>query len=179
MEEIYNLFIAHYYKHQYNEKSQNRKELQSQISALYQHSEKLRDMLFKNQIDQSDYKGMMAKNDQKIEALEEALVEIGSVRENVPKLIKQLVYTAMRVTDNFANHSIEFQRKLINVIYPQKVMPKNGKFRTALMNRGAALIGLVNKELAKNKNGKELDFSSLSHEVIPLGFEPRTTTLKV
>jgi hypothetical protein len=41
------------------------------------------------------------------------------------------------------------------------------------------LISFVNNKLAENKNGKELDFSSLSHQVIPLGFEPRTTTLKV
>ena len=85
----------------------------------------------------------------------------------------------MKIIPEYPKKEVEYQRKVIQAIYPQKLVFNDVGYRTPKRHPGAALISLVGKELSKSKNGKELDFSSLSHLVIPLGFEPRTTTLKV
>ncbi len=58
-----------------------------------------------------------------------------------------------------------------------------GELYTILTNKVAKVVfGLIyqkNSELSGKKIGTNLLFSDLSHVVIPLGFEPRTHTLKV
>gem|GEM_PF-5182576 len=50
---------------------------------------------------------------------------------------------------------------------------------TAKINAVVSLICNVGEDLKGEKKGKETFLSCPSHSVIPLGFEPRTPTLKV
>ena len=52
-----------------------------------------------------------------------------------------------------------------------KLVFDDENYRTLKTNPGVALISFINRKFAENKNGKEVDFSSLSHQVIPLGCE--------
>ncbi len=122
---------------------------------------------------------MKKENEEKLDRFDTELLELTKDKTNVKDLIDQLVNTVENIVPLYANSGVEFQRQLISAIYPQKLVFNGVEYRTPKFNPGAKLIELVNKELAKNKNGKELDFSNLSHQVISLGFEPRTPTLKV
>ena len=51
--------------------------------------------------------------------------------------------------------------------------------RTSKMIFKSTYIYQNNSKLQSKKNGTSLSFLDLSQEVIPLGFEPRTHTLKV
>lgn len=82
-----------------------------------------------------------------------------------------MVEKAMTITDEYSKSTVEFKRQYIHVLFPQKIVYENGTYRTPKTNSEATLMSLVNSELRKNKKGTELDFTSLSHHVIPLGCE--------
>lgn len=71
------------------------------------------------------------------------------------------------------------KRKLIGSIYPEKFNLEQLKVRTAKLGEVFRFIYMINNELGGNKNRTNDLSSHLSQEVIPLGFEPRTPTLKV
>lgn len=71
------------------------------------------------------------------------------------------------------------KRKLIGSIYPEKFTFEDLQVRTAKTGEVFSFIYLINSKLQGNKKGTNGDFFRLSQEVIPLGFEPRTPTLKV
>jgi site-specific DNA recombinase len=70
------------------------------------------------------------------------------------------------------------KRTLIDSIYPEKFTFEDLKVRTAKTGEIFSFI-IDYKQLRGQKNGTNEIFSRLSQGVIPLGFEPRTTTLKV
>ncbi|MFP5081655.1 recombinase family protein [Pedobacter sp. JCM 36344] len=179
MEDVYVSFIHYYYKERMSGKNDLRKQILSQITVLNKRTTKLRELLLNEELEAGDYRLMKFENEEKIKNLENDLMELATDRTNVPETVKQMINAALKIVYKYPEQTVSFQRKFVNAIYPQKLVFDNGTYRTTKTNPGIALIALINKELCRNKNGIELDFSSLSHQVIPLGFEPRTTTLKV
>jgi hypothetical protein len=115
---------------------------------------------------------MKFENEEKIKNLENDLMELATDRTNLPETVKQMIDAALKIVYKYPEQTISFQRKFVNAIYPQKLVFDNGTYRTTKTNPVIAIIALINKELCRNKNGIELDFFSLSHQVIPQGFEP-------
>jgi site-specific DNA recombinase len=52
-------------------------------------------------------------------------------------------------------------------------------FRTTRVNEAVGLIYKLDEAFRQKENGTSDIFIDLSHQVIPLGLEPRTHTLKV
>ncbi len=179
MEDVYVSFINYYYKERMSGKNDLRKQILSQIAVLNKRTTKLREMLLNEELEAGDYRIMKFENEEKIKNLENDLMELATDRTNIPELVKKMVDVSVKIVSKYPKQSVSFQRKFINAIYPQKLVFDDVTYRTPKANPGFALISLINSELAKNKNGTNQMFSDLSHKVIPLGFEPRTTTLKV
>ncbi|WP_457270360.1 recombinase family protein [Pedobacter sp. UYEF25] len=179
MEDVYVSFIHYYYKERMSGKNDLRKQILSQIAVLNKRTTKLRELLLNEELEAGDYRLMKFENEEKIKNLENDLMELVTDRTNVPETVKHMIEASLKIVTEYSKQPVSFQRKFVNAIYPQKLVFDNCTYRTTKTNPGVALIALINKELCRNKNGIELDFSSLSHQVIPLGFEPRTTTLKV
>lgn len=172
MEEVYVSFINYYYKERMSGKNDLRKQILSQIALLNKRTTKLRGLLLNEELEAGDYRLMKFENEEKIKNLENDLMELSGDRTNIPELIKEMVDTSVKVVSKYPKQTVTFQRKFVNAIYPQKLVFDDETYRTPKTNPGVALISFVNRKLAENKNGKELDFSSLSHQVIPLGFTP-------
>ncbi len=66
-------------------------------------------------------------------------------------------------------------------MYPENLTFIGKQHRTTRMHKAVHLIRShqINIRLQDTKKGANFDFSSLPLKVIPLGFEPRTHTLKV
>ncbi len=67
----------------------------------------------------------------------------------------------------------------LSSMFPDFLEFDGTQHRTPRLNSAIALIYQNNSKLQGKKNGASLSFLDLSQEVIPLGFEPRTHTLKV
>ena len=156
-----------------------KRELLKEMKDMETKMAKIRQLLMDGDIDPLDYKELKGDYDQKISSLEEKLRDVANRPKSVSTLIKLLMNTLIDFEKLYSGGDIEVQRNIISTIYPFKLIFENEACRTPRVNEGVDAIFQINKVLAENKNGTELDFSSLSHQVIPLGFEPRTTTLKV
>ena len=71
------------------------------------------------------------------------------------------------------------KREIIGSIFPEKLVFDGENFRTTRVNEAVGLIYRLDAVFRENKNGTSDIFIDLSHQVIPLGLEPRTHTLKV
>jgi site-specific DNA recombinase len=71
------------------------------------------------------------------------------------------------------------KRQIIGSMFQEKLAFDGENFRTAKLNEAAQLIYNLGVAFRENKNGTRSGLSDLSHEVNPLGLEPRTHTLKV
>ncbi len=64
-------------------------------------------------------------------------------------------------------------------MFPEKLTYEGFNYRTNRVNEAIRLMFLIDSKIGDKKNGTNLNLSDLSQEVIPLGLEPRTHTLKV
>ncbi len=64
----------------------------------------------------------------------------------------------MKIISEYPKKEVKYQRKVIQAIYPQKLVFNGVGYRITKRHPGVSLISLVGKELDKSKNGKELDF---------------------
>jgi site-specific DNA recombinase len=69
------------------------------------------------------------------------------------------------------------KRQIIGPIFPEKLVFDGENFRTTRINEPVGLIYRLDAAFRENKNGTSLDFSNLSHEVIPLGRLGRFQTI--
>ena len=171
MEDTYVNFINYYYKERMSGKNDLRKQILSQIAMLNKRTTKLRELLLNEELEAADYRSMKFENEEKIKNLENDLMELATDRTNIPETVKQMVDASLKIISGYPKQPVTFQRKFINAIYPQKLVFDDMTYRTPKANPGASLISFVNNKLAENKNGKELDFSSLSHQVPKRRFE--------
>ena len=75
--------------------------------------------------------------------------------------------------------SLPKMQQLIRSVCKENLQFEKKEVRTVTLNRLISLSACVSGQHRRNKNGTEGGLSLLSHLVIPLGFEPRTHTLKV
>lgn len=72
----------------------------------------------------------------------------------------------------FEDSDIEKKREIVGSIFREKLSFDGIEYRTPRLNEAAQLIYQINKKLRANKNGKEVDFSTLSRPVLKAGIEP-------
>ena len=97
--------------------------------------------------------------------------------------IKDLVASTLKKVANidrrYENGDIEEKRLIVSSMFPDFLEFDGSQHRTPRLNSAIAFIYQNTSKLKRKKNGTSLSFLDLSQEVIPLGFEPRTHTLKV
>ena len=75
--------------------------------------------------------------------------------------------------------NMERKRHLIGSIFPEKLVFDGLEHRTPRINEAVRLLFNVGAGYSLNENGTSLLILDLPHQVIPLGLEPKTHTLKV
>lgn len=115
----------------------------------------------------------------KIEDLETKLNDLAGVGTEIKDLVASALKKVANIDRRYENGNIEEKRAIIGSMFPEFLEFDGTQHRTARLNSAIALIYQNNSKLQGKKNGTNLLFSDLSQSVIPLGFEPRTHTLKV
>lgn len=174
MKELYAKVVEYHYGLKVKESNNFKRPLLTEIDEINKKMAKARELLISDEIDASDYRLMKQDCEERISRLEEQLKRSSFSGTEIKPLIEKLMNTLENVDLFFLDSEIEVQRRIIASIYPQKLELDNSGYRTPKVNEGAAFIYLLNNLLAENKIGTDFDFTSLSHEVTPLGLEPRT-----
>jgi site-specific DNA recombinase len=179
MEDLYVKVIEYHYHLKIKQSNNFKRPIIKEIEEIEARQKRIRELLIDKSIDANDYRQMKSECDEKLNRLEADLRRTDIETFGVKKIFENLVNTLVEIDLFFKASEVQRQRGIVATIYPHKFELQNSECRTPLTNSGAAFIYNLNGILGQKKNGTELDFTSLSHQVIPLGFEPRTTTLKV
>ncbi len=130
-------------------------------------------------IEADDYRTIKSESEEKIYRLEAKLTASVSETTDIEPLLNKAISNISQLNLLYTNGSITQKRKIIGSMFPKKLTFDGFQYRTNRINEAITLISLLDKELQSKKNGTSCDISNLSQEVIWLGLEPRTHTLKV
>ena len=133
-------------------------------------------------IDGADYKTIKSDAEHKMLVLEAKISELRTdfinLRE-VANILDSAIRSLVRLDEIYCKSDTKLQRRIIGSMYPEKFTFEDLQHRTAAVSDTFNVIYMINKQLQDKKNGTTDRNSVLSQRVIPLGFEPRTPTLKV
>ncbi len=156
-----------------------KKEILAKIVALNDRVGKGRALLLSGDIDGLDFKAIKSECEKQISVLE---AKIGSMSEETGDLgpvLEKAIENLAKLDSLWIEATTIKKRQIIGSIFPEKLIFDGENFRTTRVNEAVGLIYRLDVAFRENKNGTSEIFSSLSHQVIPLGLEPRTHTLKV
>ena len=122
---------------------------------------------------------MKSECENKISVLEGKLTSLLETHENIESILDKGVNTLSHLDNLYENASSVRKREIIGSIFPEKLIFDGFNYRTARLNEAVRIIYSLDTAFGENKNGTSENFSDLSHQVIWLGLEPRTHTLKV
>jgi site-specific DNA recombinase len=177
--ELYKNVILEGWNVQVKDQKQQKKALIIQIGELHTRVNKGRELLLANDIDAVDFKTIKMECEKQITVLEARLTAATEEREDIAPTLNKAVDNLAHLDEIYETASTVKKRQIVGSIFPEKLIFEGENFRTTRLNEAVRLIYTLDAAFRENKNGTSIDFSNLSHEVIPLGLEPRTHTLKV
>ena len=140
---------------------------------------KARELLLSGDIDGGDYRIIKSDCGNKINILEVKLNSLTDTQENIDIILDKAVNTLSHLHTLYQNACSMKKREIIGSIFPEKLVFDGFNYRITSLNEAVRLIYNMDAAFEENKNGTNDNFSHLSHQVIWLGLEPRTHTLKV
>jgi site-specific DNA recombinase len=179
MIELYKLAINSKYKAQTKAQRDDKMEILTWINEWNNKLVKARELLLSGDIDGGDYRIIKSDCENKINILEQKLSFLGDTQENIDAILDKAVNTLSRLDTLYENATSLKKREIISSIFPEKLVFDGFNYRTTRINEAVRLIYNMDAAFEENKNGTNDNLSHLSHQVIWLGLEPRTHTLKV
>ena len=140
---------------------------------------KARELLLNDDIEPDDYREIKRECERQATVLESKVAHIS----RNPTDIQPQIETAIDVLEHLDQHymiaSTDVKRHIVDSIFPDKLVFDGSSYRTARVNEAVRIIFNLGAAFLENKMGQTSHLCDLSHEVIPLGLEPRAPTLKV
>ena len=127
------------------------------------------------------YNKFIGKYSEERESIQKELAKTAMGSSNLDKSIGKLIEMCDNPLLAWENSTIDGKMRIQNQFFPDGITVDSQKreVRTKRINAGIVVIPELAKVLAKTKMGEPISSDQFSHLVIPLGFEPRTHTLKV
>ena len=177
--QLYKEVIASTFKSKTRLQRDEVKQLSVQLEEANKRLSKARDLLLAGDIEASDYRTIKSESEEKIHRLEAELTASVTETTDIEPLLNKAISNISQLDILYVNGSITQKRKIIGSMFPEKLTFDGFQHRTNRVNEAISVMCLIDKQLGSKKNGTSLTNSDLSQEVIRLGLEPRTHTLKV
>ena len=126
-----------------------------------------------------EYKTMKLEIEEDLAKLDREEMQIREGIENYDSKIDDCLDVLTNVDKYFIAKNTDVKQKIVGSMFPEKLVFENNEYRTPKLNKAVEILCKTSKDFKGTKKGKNLQFVNSSLGVIPLGFEPRTLTLKV
>jgi site-specific DNA recombinase len=176
---LFKKVVSDVYKSNTSHSLEDKKRLLVSIEEQNKRVSKARELLLSEAIDAVDYKVIKSECEKELTRLEAKLSAIPTQKEDIEGLLDKACQTLGQLDKVYMHSKTAKKRLLIGSIFPEKLILENNAYRTTSVNEAVQLIYNVDKGFSQKKMGQTNDFVNLSHQVIPLGLEPRAHTLKV
>ena len=177
--ELYKTVILEAWNAQAKDRKQQKKALITQIGELNTQITKGRELLLSNDIDAVDFKAIKSECEKQINILEVRLTAASNNQEDITPTLSKAVDNLAHLDEIYHTATTIKKCQIIGSIFPEKLTFEGQSFRTARLNEAVRLIYSLDTAFRQKENGTSDILVDLSHQVIPLGLEPRTHTLKV
>lgn len=171
--------VEQIFKENQLDKSLRSKRIKVEIEKLRTRLNNAQVLMLDGEMKMDEYREIKIKTEPEIERMEREYMQLPVVDSDYEVNIEFGLNTFQHLTDYWKLGDVTTKQALVGSLFPEKLYFSEMKCRTEKMNEALEHICPQIKELCVNKNGTEACFSPQSHKVIPLGFEPRTPTLKV
>ena len=172
--ELYNEIIRDVYEEEEGSKEQK---VQMQSRKLNDTKQKLRgidDKFISDSIPTEDYNRISSILKDEIQRIEDEMHSMAAVQTNYDKYLNYGLSFLTHIKTYFDNASIEVKHKMLDSIFPEKLVFEDEKYRTAEMNSFVSLITSKSNSYAGMETRKAAIADSSSSLAPPLGLEPRT-----
>ena len=160
-------------------KSQAIKSINTEINLNRERINKAQQMMLDGDLSSAEFRNIKAQFQPEIDRLSRKVIEVASLDANYKRYMDGGFSLLKHFASQYERANLDTKQKLIGSIFPEKLVFENNEYRTKNMMSVVYKICSKINAFGANKNGTDVDFSTQSHRVIPLGFEPRTLTLKV
>jgi site-specific DNA recombinase len=171
--------IKRIFKENEVQKSFRAKRLKNDIDKLRQRITNAQHLMLDGEMTMLEYREMKTTVEMQIDKLEREYIQLPNAETDY----QQYVDFGLNIFENlpyfWQNGNVVTKQRLVGSLFPEKLIFSKSEVRTKKVNEALLYISPQIRDLAANKNGIESEFCFQSHVVIPLGFEPRTPTLKV
>lgn len=176
---LYREVVSEAYNRDHKAERDERKAVLAQMDEQNCKLSKARELLLSDAIEPADYKAIKAECEEELRKLEAKLSSAPPKRESINEVLEKACQTLGNLDVLYLNGTVEQRRRLIGSIFPEKLCFDESGYRTARLNEAVRLIYKLGTAFSEKEKGQTGDFTSLSHQVIRLGLEPRAHTLKV
>jgi len=167
------------FKSRSKDKNQTLRKFQEEINVNQERLDNAQQMRLDKEIEAKEYQEIKNRYEKTISHLTREKIKIAEVDSDYQQYLDFGFHVLANLDKYYGQADVQAKQQMVGLIYPEKLIFENNQCRT---NRQREVIEYITrgvKELGGNKNGTGCDFALQSHRVIPLGFEPRTPTLKV
>jgi site-specific DNA recombinase len=182
MAELFKAVICDSYMENGGKSLSNRNQKIAQIAEQNNRKTRALELLISKSISSEEYRKIRKESENTIAICEAELKELNQrINQDldIAGLADLAVANLINLTECYATADSEVKRAIVSSIYPEKWVFDGEIHRTPEINEAAQLIYHINRKLRHKKTGIKFLEKFYSGNVIPLGFEPRTTTLKV
>ena len=179
MIEVFVESMKHEFSRQIQQQNTERKRLLDELEKLNSRIQKARIQKVEGILDDEDFFHIKKETNERIERIENQLGQLATNFREIDDLFETAAYQLYNLRERYENGTSEEQRMILGSIFPEKIVFDGTQHRTPRVNEVIKLIYQKTSVLEGNKKGTNLSFVDLSQEVIRLGLEPRTPTLKV
>ena len=177
--ELYKRVILESMTNQAKDQRGQKKEILAKIAELNDRVGKGRALLLSGDIDGLDFKTIKSECEKQISVLESKIGSMSEETGDLGPVLEKAIENLAKLDSIWIEATTIKKRQIVGSIFPEKLIFDGENFRTTRVNEAVGLIYRLDAAFRENKNGTSELFVDLSHQVIPLGLEPRTHTLKV
>lgn len=177
--ETYFKVMEDIFKANSKEKSHTFQSIQEEIDKNTTRLNTARKKMLDEEIDAKEYREIKKEYEAAIDGLIRKKLKTAHINDDYKKYLEFFSLLFKTLDRGYEQASFEEKRQIISVIFPEKLVFENNGFRTNSVRKVIQQICATGKGSGRNKSGLALKFDCQSTEVIPMGLEPMTPTLKV
>lgn len=180
-EAIIDMYLDSFFEEYNSRRKTDRKTRKNLLTQIDKLNNRLKEALIKNvdgKLDDDDYQKIKKFTNKELEKLESKLNVLSDINSEINGLLRKNLRKLIGIDKQYERGNIEEKRIIISSMFPKNLVFDGNRHRTQRLNTALDLIYFKTNKLKGKKNGTSLSFLDLSQEVIWLGLEPRTLSLK-
>ena len=179
VEFIYEQILQQFFKTKAGEKVATQKTLQLEIEKLKERLNKAQQLMLDGEMEMLEYREIKRNIEPKIDSLLNQQLSYNQIENEYKGYLKKGLSAIKNLTHLFDNSPVTVKQDILRSTLRKNLMFSKDGVRTEGLNELILLTATFDGQHSEPENKKGGVFSLPSRMVIPLGFEPRTPTLKV